>query len=500
MSRERAGGSWFDKLIAQAHDYLPHFGVLPQLTPAEVERYVALGTDGTRRLREGDAAGAEAAFRAQLSIFSLNPEPHVSLAVLAERRRDEKAAIEHLTDAVLRGFDLPSVARAEAWIRLRKNDRFLALQDVVPILQANEAKWGGWNLERAEYAPRDVAGVLQGHERVSVLVEQMAPALGPRLTRLWKLRNDRAAAALLEAYVAERPQAPDLDVALARLMDLYTGGTFLQWGKLPPEVARRLKAVSDLALARFPEGPMRPGALVCRALGRYSERDAKGNLPASEASLVRQDLNEVLALSPVATFIAVAVEGLVRSEAESGRMDRAAEHYKRFRQAHASDAALLASVRNRLGVLGLRAGGLPDIRTVALDGVPLGPEELRGKVVILDFWATWCGPCLEELPTLRRIVERHGEEVIVIGVNLDWADDFPKEDLVEWVAREKVPGRQIHEGLSWDSELVKAFGVKEIPMSVVAGPDGAIVAMNEHGKQLEKTVRVAAAALKAAKP
>jgi hypothetical protein len=57
--------------------------------------------------------------------------------------------------------------------------------------------------------------------------------------------------------------------------------------------------------------------------------------------------------------------------------------------------------------------------------------------------------------------------------------------------REKVPGRQIRDGLGWDSDEVRAFGIKEIPFSVVVGRDGSVRAVNEHGKRLEKAVRAA---------
>src|SRR5438093_9392849 len=89
---------------------------------------------------------------------------------------------------------------------------------------------------------------------------------------------------------------------------------------------------------------------------------------------------------------AVAAEGLVRTEVEAGRMDLAAGAYRRFRDAHKDDPALIDDLRNRLGVLALPVGGLPDFRSAALDGRSLGREELQGKVVVIEFWATWCRP------------------------------------------------------------------------------------------------------------
>jgi len=136
-------------------------------------------------------------------------------------------------------------------------------------------------------------------------------------------------------------------------------------------------------------------------------------------------------------------------------------------------------------------GGLPEFRATTLAGRTVASEEFRGKVVVLDFWATWCQPCVEEFPALRRIDEQHGDDVVLLGVNLDWSDDLSIQALRDWIALENVPGDHVHDGLSWDSELVKAFGVQEIPFNVVVAPNGDVVAVNERGKRLEKAVRTA---------
>ena len=76
-------------------------------------------------------------------------------------------------------------------------------------------------------------------------------------------------------------------------------------------------------------------------------------------------------------------------------------------------------------------------------------------------------------------------------MNLNDADELSVAELRDWIVREGVPGDQIHDGLSWDSELVRIFGVKEIPFNVVIGPDGDVLAVNQQGRELEKTVRAA---------
>ncbi|HKQ62810.1 MAG TPA: TlpA disulfide reductase family protein, partial [Candidatus Polarisedimenticolaceae bacterium] len=190
-------------------------------------------------------------------------------------------------------------------------------------------------------------------------------------------------------------------------------------------------------------------------------------------------------------FAATAAEGRVRLGAEMESPETAAAIYRRFRERHAADAELLATVRERLGELALRLGGMPEFRAVTLDGAIVDREALRGKVLVVDFWATWCQPCLEQVPTLRRIHERFGDRVELVGVNLDHAEQTSAEELRGWLARQQLPGRQLRDGRGWDSELVRAFGVREIPFTVVADAGGRVLAVGEQGKGLERAVQAA---------
>jgi hypothetical protein len=101
---------------------------------------------------------------------------------------------------------------------------------------------------------------------------------------------------------------------------------------------------------------------------------------------------------------------------------------------------------------------------------------------------------VEEFDTMRRIAERHGDDVTLLGVNLDSSEELSSDDLRRWIAQREVRGEQLHDGRSWESELVESFGVKEIPFSVVVAPDGAVLAVNAHGKRLEKAVKAALSA------
>lgn len=391
----------------------------------------------------------------------------------------------------MRGFiDLGRLERAEAWRGLKGELDFAFLQGLIPRLLEAERRWEGWDAFRALHAPRDLADAVRTHQRTRFVIEGMSPALGERLTRLWRRAVERGSAASIERYLAERPDAPDFFQALERLVAIYGGESSFRWEVVSADAARRLEKIGALVLERYPDSALRPAGLACRALAANAKRPA-GRLDAAAATTIRTALAEVLERFPESPFAAPAIEGLVRTEAETGRTAEAEAAYAAFRGGHVGNVAVLEDVRNRLGRLGLRVGGLPEFRAADLDGTEVTNTSLRGKVVVVDFWATWCRPCVDGLSALRRIAERHGERVVVLGVNLDLRDETTADDLKAWVARENVPGRHLFDGRGWESDLVKAFGVTEIPFTAVVDARGKVVALDEHGKQLEKAVQAA---------
>jgi len=274
-------------------------------------------------------------------------------------------------------------------------------------------------------------------------------------------------------------------------MKLYAGGPLGRWERLPAEANDRLAKVSAMILDRFPKSPVRPEALVGIALAWDWDRDKRGVLKPDAVDLIRAKLGEVVASYPDSAVYPAAVVGLIRTDFEVGDLDRAEKTYEAFREAHAAEPEMFARVQNNLGEVALRVGGVPAFRATALDGSDVELASLRGKVVVLDFWATWCRPCVEEFPTLRKIDERHGDEVLLLGVNMDDADALSPDALRRWIAEAAVPGTHLFDGLSWESDLVASCGVKEIPFNVVIDPNGEVVEVNAHGRSLEKAVRQA---------
>jgi peroxiredoxin len=118
-------------------------------------------------------------------------------------------------------------------------------------------------------------------------------------------------------------------------------------------------------------------------------------------------------------------------------------------------------------------------------GKPLSIANYKGKVVLLDFWATWCGPCVHELPNVIKTYEAHHPKGFeIIGISLDKDQDklasFTKEKNMTWV--------QYFDGLVWENKLAVKYGINSIPATFLLDGQGTIIGKDLRGEALEEAV------------
>ena len=121
-----------------------------------------------------------------------------------------------------------------------------------------------------------------------------------------------------------------------------------------------------------------------------------------------------------------------------------------------------------------------------LDGKAWTRKKLAGKVVLIEFWASWCAPCVAELPYLRETYEQlKTRGFAIIGVN---RDQRPPEQLKLWLSTHGVTWPQIADGLEVQGPMAKAFGVVGIPKSVLIDRQGRVVGVNLRGRRVTSKV------------
>mgnify|MGYP000404569907 CR=1 FL=1 len=134
----------------------------------------------------------------------------------------------------------------------------------------------------------------------------------------------------------------------------------------------------------------------------------------------------------------------------------------------------------------LKAGAdAPDITLNTIDGKPFALKDLRGRYVVLDFWASWCGPCLREVPNVKAIYEKyHDKGFEIFGVSLDetagpWKAAIKKNDM-NWHHVSSLKG--------WECPVAKQYNVTGIPRMYIIDPEGKIIAQDLRGEELANFV------------
>ena len=128
---------------------------------------------------------------------------------------------------------------------------------------------------------------------------------------------------------------------------------------------------------------------------------------------------------------------------------------------------------------------VPNFSATDLDGKPISLQQYRGKVVLLDFWAVWCGPCLTEIPNVKRVYDTYKDEGFdIIGVNLD----TDETRLRNYLKKNNISWRQIFSGQKWRSPLVQQYHIRSIPAPWLIARDGTLISREARGVKLEQLV------------
>ncbi len=132
----------------------------------------------------------------------------------------------------------------------------------------------------------------------------------------------------------------------------------------------------------------------------------------------------------------------------------------------------------------------PDFAEQDLAGNPLAIANYKGKVVLVDFWATWCVPCVAELPNVLAVYEKyHAKGFEVIGISLD----KDKTALTSFIQKKKMPWPQYFDGQGWNNKLAAKYGISSIPATYLLNGGGKILGQDLRGDALDAAIAKALA-------
>ncbi|MBR5688907.1 MAG: AhpC/TSA family protein [Prevotella sp.] len=146
----------------------------------------------------------------------------------------------------------------------------------------------------------------------------------------------------------------------------------------------------------------------------------------------------------------------------------------------------LTATMNKLNSIGVGSIA-PDFALPTAEGKEIALSSLRGKVVLLDFWASWCGPCLREAPNVRKVYQKyHDKGFEVFGVSLD--EENKRDAWLQAIDKHQLTWLHVSSLKGWDCPVAKLYNVTGIPAMFLLDRDGRIVATNARGEKLEEEV------------
>jgi thiol-disulfide isomerase/thioredoxin len=137
--------------------------------------------------------------------------------------------------------------------------------------------------------------------------------------------------------------------------------------------------------------------------------------------------------------------------------------------------------RHRVGAVGKPF----DLEFVdAISGTPVSLKKLKGQVVVIDFWATWCGPCVAEMPALKELYDKyHSRGIEFIGVSLDRPEEQGGlKSLKAFVRDNAIAWPQYYQGQGWESKFSTSCGIRAIPAAFIIDTEGNLYSTEARGK------------------
>jgi len=269
-----------------------------------------------------------------------------------------------------------------------------------------------------------------------------------------------------------------LDLGLFEAADAGDDGALAQLQTRATEVVKDPKASDDAKLHAF----------AMNHMAQWERKNKKHDLESNPAESQKAYVEAFFAAADVLPnkdeifkmLLLQAKSGREFTDEEKrGIAQRVLDHPDASESIKASAKTALA------GEKGYAVGKPLELSFTALDGTKINLADMKGKVVLIDFWATWCGPCVAEMPNVKSVYDKyHAQGFEILGISLDTS----KDDLEKFLKKNSIPWPQYFDGKQWNNDISFRFGIGGVPTEWVIDKKGILRETNARGGNLAQLV------------